>query len=103
MLDELGESQEIHREYSTASSIVTGIGSGPIILRESIDINDCRTFIEVRIKAMKKCAELMSKAIFGLESGQITAITQDPALAIKHPAFPNDKIKEVNEILEKTK
>jgi len=88
---------------ATIHFIDSGIDSGPIILQESISINDCRSLIEVRIKAMKKCAELMSKAIFGLESGQITPITQDHALAIKHPAFPNDKIKEVNEILEKTK
>ena len=37
----------------------------------------------------------MSKAIFGLESGQITPIAQDHTLAIKHPAFPNDKIKKL--------
>ena len=84
---------------ATVHFIDSGIDSGPIILQESIKYNDCKSLIEVRIKAMRKCAELMGKAIIGLESGTLIPSPQDYTLAVKHTAMPMDKIVKVENLL----
>ena len=88
---------------ATVHYIDPGIDSGPIILQETIDYADCKSLIEVRIKAMKKCAELMIKSLIGIESGTLSPTQQDHSLAVKHPAMPIDKVEYVEGILAKNK
>lgn len=88
---------------ATVHFIDPGIDSGPIILQEAIDYSDCNSLIEVRIKAMKKCAELMVKSLIGLEFGTLRPIPQDLSLGIKHPAIPPEKLEVVEKLLSKTK
>ena len=84
---------------ATVHYIDPGIDSGPIILQETIDYTDCKSLIEVRIKAMRKCAELTVKSLIGLESGTLSPIPQDLSLAVKHPAMPIDKVEYVEKLL----
>jgi len=72
---------------ATVHYIDSGIDSGPIVLQESIDYDDCKSLIEVRIKAMKKCADLMLRAIIGLKFGTLIPIKQDHNLGEKHRAM----------------
>ena len=88
---------------ATVHYIDPGIDSGPIILQETIGYADCKSLIEVRIKAMKKCAELMIKSLIGIESGTLSLTQQDHSLAVKHPAMPIDKVEYVEGILAKNK
>jgi len=84
---------------ATIHYIDPGIDTGPIILQESIDYSDCHSLIEVRIKAMRKCADLVVKSLIGLEFGTLTPRPQDTSLAIKHPAMSPDKVTQVEKIL----
>ena len=84
---------------ATVHYIDPGIDSGPIILQETIDYTNCKSLIEVRIKAMRKCAELMIKSLMGLESGTLSPTPQDHSLAVKHPAMPMDKLEYVEKLL----
>ena len=84
---------------ATIHFIDPGIDSGPIILQETFDYTDCKSLIEVRIKAMRKCAELMIKSLIGLEFGKLSPTSQDHSLAVKHSALPMDKIKHVEKLL----
>ncbi len=88
---------------ATVHYIDPGIDSGPIILQESIDYSDCHSLIEVRIKAMRKCAELIVKSLIGLEFGTLKPQPQDTSLAIKHPAMSPDKVAQVEKILSNQK
>jgi methionyl-tRNA formyltransferase len=88
---------------ATVHIIDTGIDTGPIVLQESIDYSDCEKLIEVRIKLMKKCAELTIKSLIGLEMGSLKPIKQNLELGINHPAIPEKKLELVNKILQKEK
>jgi len=76
---------------ATVHFIDKGIDSGPIILQESIDYSDCNSLIEVRIKAMKKCADLMLKSLIGLKFGTLIPIKQDSSLGENHRAMTNEE------------
>jgi methionyl-tRNA formyltransferase len=86
---------------ATVHFIDNGIDSGPIILQESIDYSDCHSLIEVRIKAMKKCAVLMLKSLVGLKFGTLEPIKQDLSLSENHIAMTKNEIDLVEEKLIK--
>ncbi len=86
---------------ATVHFIDEGVDTGPILIQESVDYSDCTKLIEVRIKAMKKCAELVIKSLIGLEFGSIKPIPQDLSKGIQHPALPPEKIELIKQILSK--
>jgi len=84
---------------ATVHFIDEGVDTGPILIQESIDYSDCTKLIEVRIKAMKKCAELVIKSLIGLEFGSIKSIPQDLGQGIQHSALPPEKLELIDKIL----
>jgi len=86
---------------ATVHFIDNGIDSGPIILQESIDYSDCHSLIEVRIKAMRKCAVLMLKSLVGLKFGTLKPIKQDLSLGENHRAMTEKEVDLVEEKLIK--
>ena len=88
---------------ATAHFIDSGIDTGPIILQESFQYHDCNSLMEVRIKAMKKCSDLMIKSLIGLEFGTLIPKPQDTSFSINHPAIPLEKLEKVEQILSKNK
>lgn len=77
---------------ATVHFIDSGIDSGPIILQGLIDYSDCNSLIEVRIKVMKKCAELMLKSLIGLKFGTLKPIQQNHDLSENHRAMTDEEI-----------
>ena len=76
-----------------------GIDTGDIILQETVDYSDCKRLIEVRIKVMRKCAELIIKSLIGIEFGSLKPVPQDDTLGIRHMAIPQDKLEIVESML----
>lgn len=88
---------------ATVHLIDPGIDSGPIILQGIVDYTDCANLGEVRVKVMKKCAELVVKSLIGLEFGSLKPIPQDLSLGINHPAIPTEKLEIVEKIIANQK
>lgn len=86
---------------ATIHFIDSGIDSGPIILQDSIDYSDCNSLIEVRIRTMKLCANLMLKSIIGLKFGTLHPIQQDSSLSEKHREMTENEVKLVEDKLMK--
>jgi len=84
---------------ATIHFIDSGIDSGPIIIQEPIDYSNCDSLIEVRIKAMKKCAELVLKSLIGLKFETLKPIKQDLTLGEKHREMTPEEIELVEEKL----
>tara|TARA_B110000495_G_C23043752_1_gene628666 strand:+ start:9782 stop:10450 length:669 start_codon:yes stop_codon:yes gene_type:complete len=82
---------------ATIHFIDIGIDSGPIIKKGTITYDDCKSLIEVRIKAMKKCISLLVDILENISPGSIKSTPQDKTLGKKYPALPEDKIKVVEE------
>ena len=89
---------------ATIHLIDSGIDSGPIILQEVVNYSDCSNLCEVRVKVMKKCAELVVKSLIGLEFNTLKPIMQDLSLGINHTSLPLEKLELVEEkIIEQRK
>ena len=69
---------------ATVHYIDPGVDSGPIILQETVDYSDCNSLLKVRIKVMKKCAELMVRALLGVYFNTLTPIKQDSTKGVNH-------------------
>ena len=82
---------------ATVHYIDPGVDSGPIILQETIDYSDCDSLIKVRISVMKKCAELMVRAILGMHFNTLKPNAQDSSLSIKHESISSDKLALIEE------
>ena len=90
-------------ETSTVHFIDSGIDTGPIILQDSFEYDDCHSLIEVRIKAMKKCSELMIKSLILLEFSGYSPKSQNPSLGINYSHLPTDKLEYIEQKLSKNK
>jgi methionyl-tRNA formyltransferase len=88
---------------ATVHFIDSGIDSGPIILQGFIDYSDCKSLIEVRIKAMKKCAELMLKSLIGLKFKTLQPVQQNFELSENHRAMVDEEISLVEKKLSNQK
>jgi len=84
---------------ATVHFIDEGVDTGAIIIQETIDYSDCKKLIEVRIKDMKKCAELVIKALVGLEFGSIKPKPQDLGQGIQHSALSPEKLELIDKII----
>tara|TARA_B100000029_G_scaffold501481_1_gene574976 strand:- start:699 stop:1403 length:705 start_codon:yes stop_codon:yes gene_type:complete len=87
---------------ATVHLVDSGIDTGPIIIKEEIDFSDCRTLIEVRIKAMKKCADLMLKSIMILNSNTSKPINQDISESITYKEMNEEQIRDVENIINRS-
>lgn len=88
---------------ATVHMVDMGIDSGPIVLQEVVDYSDCANLGDVRVKVMKKCAELVVKSLIGLEFSSLKPIPQDLSLGINHPALPLEKLEIVEKIIANQK
>jgi len=89
---------------ATVHLIDAGIDSGPIILQDNVDYSDCSNLGEVRVKVMKKCAELVVKSLIGLKFNTLKPIIQNLSLGINHTSLPLEKLELVErKILEQKK
>ena len=77
---------------ATVHYIDPGVDSGPIILQETVDYSDCNSLLKVRIKVMKKCAELMVRALLGVYFNTLTPIKQDSTKGVNHEAMSSDNL-----------
>jgi len=84
---------------ATVHLIDLGIDTGPILFRESIDFSDCKSLIEIRIKVMKKCADLVLKAVLSFVFNTSKLIEQSSDNAITFPEMSNEKVKQVEKII----
>ncbi|MBC8444358.1 hypothetical protein H8D83_02100 [Candidatus Woesearchaeota archaeon] len=84
---------------ATVHLIDSGIDSGPIVCQETVDYLECSNLGEVRVKVMKKCAELVIKSLIGLEFGSLKPMPQDSSLGINHSALPPEKLILVEKII----
>jgi len=84
---------------ATIHFIDSGVDSGPIILQEEINYTDCKNLIQVRIKVMKKAAELMVKSLLGIHFGTLIPKPQELSLGIRHESISEEKLNEVEKII----
>ena len=82
---------------ATVHYIDPGVDSGPIILQETVDYSDCNSLIKVRIKVMKKCAELMVRALLGIYYNTLEPIPQDSSMGINHKSMDSNNLSLVEE------
>lgn len=85
---------------ATVHLIDSGIDSGPIIIKEEVEISDCENLIKVRIKVMKKCAELMLKSIIGITFETINPTIQDNQKSIEYNEMNDNEIKLVEKKIQ---
>lgn len=88
---------------ATVHFIDSGIDTGPIILQDSFEYDDCHSLIEVRIKAMKKCSELIIKSLILLEFSGYSPKSQNLSLGINYSNLPTDKLEYIEQKLSKNK
>lgn len=86
---------------ATVHMVDPGIDSGPIIIQEIINFDDCNSLLAVRVKVMRKCAILFLKSLIGLEFGTLYPKIQESSLAKKYPSLPLEKINIVEEKISK--
>lgn len=72
---------------ATVHYIDAGIDSGPIIIQEIVDYSDCDLLLKVRIKVMRRCAELMVRGFLGVYFNTLNTSQQDSSKGIRHFAM----------------
>lgn len=85
----------------TCHLVDAGVDSGDIILQKVLDYSDCKSIIEVRVKAMKLCVSLLIEAAQMLERHpEQKGVPQRQEEGIRHFEFPADKLIEVEKKIQ---
>jgi methionyl-tRNA formyltransferase len=86
---------------ATVHFIDVGVDSGPIIIQDTVNYSDCDSLLKVRIKVMRKCAELMVRGFLGIYFNTIKTINQDSSKGINHVAIETSELSLVKEKIMK--
>ena len=85
---------------ATVHLVDSGIDTGPIVTQEIVDFSDCYRLIDVRIKVMKKCSDLILKAIMILIFNTSKPIDQKTGESITYKEMNEEQIRDVDNIID---
>jgi len=86
----------------TCHFIDSGADTGSIIIRKILNYSDCRSLIEVRVKAMKLCIDLLIKSVLFLaKNPNYKGKKQKKSDGKRYFQFPTEKLKVVEDKITK--
>jgi len=88
---------------ATVHLVDSGIDTGPIVTQEIVDFSDCHRLIDVRIKVMKKCSDLILKAIMILVFNTSKPIDQKTGESITYKEMNEEQIRDVDNIIDRSR
>lgn len=86
---------------ATTHFIDEGVDSGPILMQERSSYLKGETLLEIRVRIMKLCADLMARSVLGLMRGEIKPTAQPIGVGKVYEPMPSEVMRAVEEKLKK--
>lgn len=85
---------------ATCHFINEGVDSGPLLLQERASYSRGETLLEIRVRIMKLCADLITRSVVGLMRGEIKPTGQLVGVGKVYEPMPPEVIRIVEEKLK---